>query len=249
MVVKSGWSVPVGRPLQSSLVKAMRVRVKAMVEPQNGMGRRLLMVLAVLAVAPALGYHFECRAQDAMPVPQNRASAGAPGANILNLSGADYRISPGDVIAVKVEKADELSQNFQVTTQGTILMNYIGVVEAARKTPQELQSVIADRLRGRYLKNPYVTVTVTQYYTRSFFIQGAVKSGGVFQVGGKPSLLTLITLAGGLEKGHGSTAYIVRKTKVEGIQLPESKPTLGSPTQSPDGAASEPIPQPLKSSS
>src|SRR5262249_22638663 len=58
-----------------------------------------------------------------------------------------------------------------------------------------------------------VTVTVKQYNSRSFFIQGAVQGAGVYQVEGHPSLLELVTLAGGLSQNHGSTAFVIRKIK------------------------------------
>jgi polysaccharide export outer membrane protein len=129
------------------------------------------------------------------------------------VSNEDYRIGPGDVISIRVEKADELSQSFQVSARGAILMNYLGSITVADMTPQEVQAKVTERLRGRYLRNPYVTVAVTQYNSRTFFIQGAVRNPGVYQVRGRPSLLTLITLAGGLERDHGSTAYLIRKPK------------------------------------
>lgn len=44
-----------------------------------------------------------------------------------------------------------------------------------------------------------------------FFIQGAVRKPGVYQLEGKISLLKLIINAGGLTETHGSTAYIIRK--------------------------------------
>ena len=44
-----------------------------------------------------------------------------------------------------------------------------------------------------------------------YFIQGAVRKPGVYQIESAPSLLRLITLAGGLTDNHGSTAFIIRK--------------------------------------
>jgi len=54
---------------------------------------------------------------------------------------------------------------------------------------------------------------IKEYNSRSFFIQGAVRNPGVFQIEGKPSLLTLITLAGGLAENHGSVSFIIRRVK------------------------------------
>ncbi len=146
----------------------------------------------------------------------NSSSQPAPSrgaTNVLVAPDEDYRIGPGDVIEVQIENAPELSRSFRVTARGTFLMSFLGRVTAKDKTPEELGQYIADRLRGEYLKNPNVSVVVKEYNSRSFFIQGSVRSPGVFQIEGRPSLLKLVTLAGGLSIDHGSNAFIIRQVK------------------------------------
>lgn len=46
----------------------------------------------------------------------------------------------------------------------------------------------------------------------SYFIQGAVKKPGVYRIEISPSVLKLITLAGGLSETHGATAFIIRRS-------------------------------------
>ena len=133
--------------------------------------------------------------------------------NVLVAPDEDYRIGPGDVIEVQIENAPELSRSFRVTAKGTFLMSFLGRVTAKDKTPEELSQYIAERLRGEYLKNPNVSIVVKEYNSRSFFIQGSVRSPGVFQIEGRPSLLKLVTLAGGLSVDHGSNAFIIRQVK------------------------------------
>lgn len=133
--------------------------------------------------------------------------------NILVSSEEDYRVGPRDVLDVQVEDAPELSGAFNVSASGSFLMPYLGRVTAVGKTPDEIARVIADGLRGRYLKDPRVSVAVKQYNSRSFFIQGAVRTPGVYQIENSASLLRLIILAGGLTDQHGSTAFIIREMK------------------------------------
>jgi len=133
--------------------------------------------------------------------------------SILVASDDDYRIGPRDVLEIQVEKAPELGGTFPVNSAGTFLMPYLGRTTAVQKTTEELAREIEDGLRGRYLKNPRVTVTIKQYNSRSFYIQGSVRSPGVYQIDGRASLLKLIVLAGGLAENHGSTAFIIREVK------------------------------------
>jgi len=86
-------------------------------------------------------------------------------------------------------------------------------LSARGKTLEELSRAISDGLKGRYLKNPHVVVDVLQYNSRTFFIQGAVRNPGVYQVDGKPTLLQLINIAGGLAENHSATAFVIRALK------------------------------------
>lgn len=130
------------------------------------------------------------------------------------LSDEDYRMAPKDVIEVVIEDAAELSRNFTISAAGTIPMGYLGPIKVIGLTPDELAKQIADGLRGRYLKDPKVSVSVKQYNSRSFFIQGAVRAPGVYVIEGRPTLFRLISIAGGLQENHGSMAYIIREKKV-----------------------------------
>lgn len=138
-------------------------------------------------------------------------TAARPGPAVLASPDEDYRIGAGDVIEITIEDAPELSVNRRISASGTLLMPYLGRLKALDKTPEELEKIIADGLRNRYLRNPLVRVAVVQYNSRSFFIQGAVNHPGVLQVEGKATLLKLITMAGGLAENHGSTAFIIRE--------------------------------------
>jgi polysaccharide export outer membrane protein len=62
-------------------------------------------------------------------------------------------------------------------------------------------------------KDPNVLVSVKQFNSRAFFILGAAKRPGVYQIEGRPSLIKLITVAGGLAENHGSIAFILREVK------------------------------------
>lgn len=152
------------------------------------------------------------------------------GPDVIISADEDYKLAPSDVIEIIIQDAPELSGNFRISTAGNIPMPYLGTQNVAGKTTDEIAKLITDGLRGRYLKDPKVSVAITRYNSRTFFIQGAVKSPGVYVIEGRPSLFKLITIAGGLQEKHGSIAYVVRETKAkpEKIELrgqtPDGKP-------------------------
>ena len=170
-----------------------------------------LILLVVLAVSHA---GAQTRQQPKIqPAPQTGGGEPNSSPSILVSPDEDYRIGARDVIEIRIDDAPELSVTTSVNADGTFLMPYLKRVKAASKTTEELSREIADGLRGRYLKDPNVIVAVKQFYSRSFFILGAVKKPGVYQAEGRLQLMKLITLAGGPADNRGSTAYIIREIK------------------------------------
>jgi len=141
------------------------------------------------------------------------------GPDVIVSTDEDYVLAPSDVIEIIIQDAPELSGKFRISKSGNIPMYYLGTLAVAGKTTEQVRRVISDGLQDRYLKDPKVFVSVAQYNSRTFFIQGAVKSPGVYVIEGRPSLFKLITIAGGLQEKHGSTAYIVREGKADEDKL------------------------------
>jgi polysaccharide export outer membrane protein len=187
----------------------------------------LTLILTLAALAPAA--LAQQRQQPQQPKPQG-TPPGEPNATptILVSPDEDYRIGSRDVIEIRVEDATELTGIFAINADGTFMMPYLKRIKAEGKTTEELATVIADGLRGRYLKDPQVLISVKQYHSRTFFIQGSIRRPGVYQIEGKPSLLKLITVAGGLADNHGSSAYVIREIK---HKKDSSDQTNGSPQQ------------------
>jgi polysaccharide export outer membrane protein len=124
----------------------------------------------------------------------------------------EYRVGPSDIVEVFVLHLPELSREYRVNADGTIEIPFLGRIVAERKTSPELASAIADGLRGGYVVDPQVSVIVREI-NRQFFIQGAVRSPGVYNIEGRPSLLELITISGGLNPTYGATAFILHKIR------------------------------------
>jgi len=159
---------------------------------------------------------------------------------ILVSTSEDYRIGPRDVIEIKVDDAPELSVTAAVNADGTFLMPYLKRLKAEGKTTDALAKEIADGLRGRYLKDPNVMIFVKQFNSRAFFILGAVKKPGVYQIEGKPSLIKLLTIAGGPADNHGSTAIILHEIKKDLAD------TSSHPPAAPPPAAAAPLASPAQ---
>jgi protein involved in polysaccharide export with SLBB domain len=150
------------------------------------------------------------------------------GAPVIIYGDEDYKLAPRDVIEVIVDAAPELSVNYTINSKGVVPLRFLGPVPVAGKTTEEVGKIITDGLRGRYLQDPQVYVSVKQYNSRTFFIQGAVRNPGVYVISGKPSLFRLTTIAGGLDDNHGLVAYIFRETPPKPEKLEAGPSQAGS---------------------
>src|SRR6185503_12904452 len=79
----------------------------------------------------------------------------------LSAQNAD-KLGPGDAIRVTVFQQPDLTTEARVSDRGTISMPLIGEVKVGGATSSEAGTRIADSLKkGKYLKNPQVTVALT----------------------------------------------------------------------------------------
>jgi len=135
----------------------------------------------------------------------------------LILQQRSYLIGPYDKVSIDVYGVAELSKTIQVDASGTIAMPLIGVVEAAGKSPTELSEIIAAKLRGRYVRDPQVTVnadTVNQTIT----VDGEVQKPGLYPVTGHMTLMRAVAQAEGTTE-YANTSYVVVFRQVDNNQM------------------------------
>ena len=91
-----------------------------------------------------------------------------------------YRLGPGDQIIITVFGEDDLSMNFRLNDTGRLNYPFLGELEVEGLTVAELEQLITGGLKGPYLVNPDVTVSIGEY--RPFFVHGEVRRPGGFHV-------------------------------------------------------------------
>lgn len=111
---------------------------------------------------------------------------------------AEYRIGAGDKLNIRVFQVADLSfDGLVIDPSGNVQMPLIGAVRGAGRTAGELSSDIAGRLAEQYLRDPQVTVTVTESASHTITVDGAVAKPGAYEVRGSTSLLQAVAIAGG----------------------------------------------------
>lgn len=133
-------------------------------------------------------------------------SSSGPGAEILSREGLPlmtehfryppFLIGPGDLLAVNVFGEKDLPTSFLVDSSGTIVFPPIGAVDLGGLTQVEAARVLTAAL-ARYIKDPMVTVLVTDSAQYTVSVIGNVVKPGRYLIRGMPTLLGALAEAGG----------------------------------------------------
>ena len=135
------------------------------------------------------------------PEPETVVKGGVlPEPDRSDIVGQDrpYLIGPFDKLVIDVFGIKELSEKeVQTDASGRISFPLAGTVEAAGKTPAEVEEVLEERLRGAYVRDPQVTVNLKETVSQVVTVDGEVKEPGLYPVVGKLTLMRAVATAKG----------------------------------------------------
>lgn len=130
-------------------------------------------------------------------VPYNPVGFTAPDAPPPAASFSEYKLSPGDVVTVRVYELETLSGDQVVDERGRVNLPLIGAVPADGQTIAQFENEVATRLRKDYLQNPHVAATLKTAASRTVTVDGAVKQPGVYAIAPSTTLIQTVALARG----------------------------------------------------
>lgn len=123
-----------------------------------------------------------------------------------------YQLGAGDMLTIRVLGEPELSlEKIRLTDAGTLSYPILGEIRLLGLTTSELEKIIADGLRGRYLKNPQVSVQMDEY--RPFYVNGMVEKPGSYPYLPALTVRKAFSIAGGLKiRASTDKIYIIRSS-------------------------------------
>lgn len=125
----------------------------------------------------------------------------APDRSDLLTANRPYLIGPFDKLVIDVFGIEELSEKeVQTDASGRISFPLAGIIEASGLTPGEVETVIEDRLRGRFVRDPQVTVNLKETVSQVITVDGQVKEPGLYPVIGRMTLMRAVATAKGLDE-------------------------------------------------
>ena len=160
-----------------------------------------------------------------MPVAIPSATTSTPPANMplpsvpvgaspltTHITAAPVELGPGDLMDIAVLDTPEVSGRFRVNADGEITMPLIGAISVKGLPPEKAQTLIAKKLlEGNFLKDPQVTVFISEYASQMVYVLGEVKMPGAYPLMGSHRLLDFVSAAGGLTPTAANEVKITRR--------------------------------------
>jgi polysaccharide export outer membrane protein len=146
------------------------------------------------------------------------AQAGALPQNVMAVNNAPHAllIASGDLLELGVFDSPELSARLRVSEGGQITVPVAGVVQVSGMTAEEAALAVEAKLRSKdIVKDPHVSVFITEYATQGVTVAGEVNRPGIYPLLGSHSLLDLVSAAGGVSPKAGNAVTVTHKSDPE----------------------------------
>ena len=121
-------------------------------------------------------------------------------------------VAPGDLLAISVYGAPEMSRSVRVSEDGFIRLPMVKrKIEARGAVPSELELRVGSAItEEKILIEPAVVVTIAEYAARPIRVAGAVRHPLTFEATGPVTLLEALTRAEGLSPEAGAEILVTR---------------------------------------
>jgi polysaccharide export outer membrane protein len=123
----------------------------------------------------------------------------------------EYVVGEGDLLKITVYDHADLTTTVRIGGDGKVTVPLIGEVYVNGMTTTQVEKEIARLLADGYIKNPYISVFISEYKSKKLTVLGEFTKPGLLELRGDSTLLEVISNAGGITVNAGDTLYIQRK--------------------------------------
>ena len=180
--------------------------------------RKLCFVLTLAVCLSGCGRRMPLESTQRLTVVQDSSALPAPGRADLTAADRPALIGPLDTIQVDIFNIPDLSREMQVDASGRISMPLVGTIDARGKTAAELAAAVEASLRGRYVRNPDVTVNIKSSVSQVVTVDGQVVEPGLYPVTNQMTLMRALASAKGLSEFARQDDVVILRT-VDGRKM------------------------------
>lgn len=130
------------------------------------------------------------------------------------------QLGVGDQFYLRVYGEDSLSGEYTVASNGTINYPHVGRIQVAGMTCAELEEYVSEGLSQGFLRQPFVSCTITEYNSNQVYVFGQVENPGAFPYRSQISVIEALALAGGSsERANTNHTKLTRVVDGQEIQI------------------------------
>jgi polysaccharide biosynthesis/export protein len=130
---------------------------------------------------------------------------------------SNYVIGDDDLLEINVWKEPDLTKQIPVRSDGKISLPLVGEVQAAGRTPVQLEEEITNRLRN-FITEPAVTVMVEKINSLKFNVMGEVIKPGSYSLSTNITVVDAIATAGGFRDFAKKKSIYVLHLNTDGTE-------------------------------
>jgi len=135
-----------------------------------------------------------------------------------------YKLGAGDEVTIWALGAEEIGTHpFRIDLNGNLDVPLAGRIHAAGLTIDQLHAELVKQLRSQ-IKEPQVTVSMTELRSQPVSVMGEVNKPGVYQLQGEKTLLEVLSLAEGVKADAGNKVRITRSMDEGELPVPGAAP-------------------------
>lgn len=176
------------------------------------------------------------------PPIQRQSAAGPSSAQPSIHVAPNYVIGPGDILQISVWQEPQFGETVEVRPDGKISVPLVSDVSVAGLTPIVAQERLTEKLQD-YVKQPRVSVIVTEVRSRMVYVIGEVQRPGPYPMIGSINVAQLIAEAGGTtEHARKKNVYVLHKSDSRKVPVDYNKVLQGkAPEQNIDLAPGDTV--------
>ncbi len=163
-----------------------------------------LFSLVVLSCTLTVSLKAQVKAEDAQAPQDNSAQTTVA-------SSGSLKLGPGDLVEMTVYNVPELTTKTRISSNGDMYCPLVGYMHVAGFSTEEAQAAIEHRLSD-FVKNPHVSLFVSEYASEGASVLGEVVKPGIYPVLGQQHLFAILSAAGGLTDKSGRSLTITHSS-------------------------------------
>jgi polysaccharide export outer membrane protein len=133
-----------------------------------------------------------------------------------------YVLGPDDQLVIQAVEAEEISNKpVRIGIDGYVRLPMVGRLRAGGLTIDQFESELIAALK-QFIRDPEVSVSVTEFRSQPVSVIGAVRNPGVHQLQGRKTLVEMLSLAGGTTEDAGPVVKVTRLLEWGRLPLPNA---------------------------